>query len=348
MNAPPSVTNNLQGIQGQRVSAILIIPAVTLIVLILLVFILSAQPVKTLYFFFLGPFKNWYTIGNMLNASVPLMLGAIGVTLAVKTGNLNLGGEGQVYAGAFACTITALSLPSLGMAICAGFLAGGALAALCGVFKAKWNTNELISTFLLSYAVIHIVNFLITGPFLDPYTSLQSTAKIDSKLRLTLILPPSSLSSGIFIALAVVIIAHYFLTSTKTGYEFRIQGSNVIFARYGGINTKRNTILAMFLSGACYGLTGSVAVLGTYYAVIKEFSFGLGWNALAVALIAGFYTPAIVPAAVFFAWLSSGGKIAMQNTGLSFEAASVVQAVIFFLSTSLVLRKIFTRGRTPE
>ena len=120
-------------------------------------------------------------------------------------------------------------------------------------------------------------------------------------------------------------------------------GFNEIFARYGGINTRLNTVIAMFLSGALYGLAGGLAVFGTYYGTIKEFSAGLGWNSLAAALVAGFYPPALIPASLFFAWISSGAKIAMQNSDITFEVAFIVQAVIFFLVTSVVLRNLFMK-----
>ncbi|MDR0442755.1 MAG: ABC transporter permease [Treponema sp.] len=352
--APPEANfpDRLEGIahSGTFSPGILIIPAISLLVLVALVLLLSVNPGKTLYFFFLGPFRNIYGFGNMLNAAIPLVLGALGITIAVKSGSLNLGGEGQVYFGAFTSAITALSLSRMGaagsvIAVLAGFISAGALAAFCGFCKARWNTNELISTFLLSNAVIPVVNYLATGPFLDPETSLQSTRKITPALRLPLILKPSNLSAAAFIAIASVIIVHYFLAKTKKGYELRMAGNNEIFARYGGINVKGNTVLAMFISGGFYGLAGSLAVLGTYYAVIKEFSAGLGWNGLAVALIAGFFPPAIIPAAIFFAWLSAGGRIAMQNTEMTFEVVSIVQAVIFFLATSLLLRNVFARRR---
>jgi simple sugar transport system permease protein len=97
----------------------------------------------------------------------------------------------------------------------------------------------------------------------------------------------------------------------------------------------------MFLSGAFYGLAGSLSVFGTYYSVIKEFGSGLGWNALAVALIGGFSPLSVVPAAVFFAWINSGARIAMQNTGLTSELAVIVQAIIFLLATSRVIRRAF-------
>jgi simple sugar transport system permease protein len=125
------------------------------------------------------------------------------------------------------------------------------------------------------------------------------------------------------------------------GYEIRMAGDNETFARYGGINTKLNTILAMFMSGAFYGLAGGLAVFGTYYGTIKEFSSGMGWNGLAVALIARFQPLAVIPASIFFAWIGSGARIAMQNSDTTFEVASIVQSVVFFLITSLILRNIF-------
>ena len=286
----------------------------------------------------------------MLNAAVPLIFGALGIIIAMKSGSLNLGGEGQVYLGAFITCAAALALGSLGLAaaviaVIAGSLCSGTVAAISGFLKARWNTSELITTFLISCAVIPIINFLVTGPFLDPETSLVSTKKIAENTRLMLVLKPSALNSGLFIAFAFVILVHFFLYRTKTGYEFRMAGANELFARYGGINTKLNTVLAMTMSGCLYGFAGGIAVLGTYHAVIKEFSAGLGWSGLTVALIAGFSPAAVIPCAVFLAWINAGARIAMQNTGLAFEVAYIVQAVIFLLSTSLVVKNMLIKGK---
>jgi len=327
---------------------VFIITGIALLVLVVLICILSRNPYRTLYFFFFGTFRNIYSFGYMLNNAIPLMLGGIGVSIAMKTGNLNLGGEGQIYSGAFAATIIALYLPFLGIlngfiSIIAGACIAGAVAAFSGLCKAKWNTNELITTFLLSNALILMVNYLVNVPFSDPETNLQSTRKIAEGIRLPLILPPSNLSAALFIALGLVFIVYLFLNRTKLGYEFRIAGSNDIFARYGGINTGLNTVIAMFLSGFFYGLAGGMVVFGSYYATIKEFSAGLGWNGLAVALVAGFNPIALIPASLFFAWIASGARIAMQNSDVTFEIASIVQSVIFFLATSMVIRGLFRR-----
>jgi len=327
---------------------VILIFAFSLLTVFLLIFILSDTPVKTLFFFFIGPFRSLYSFGNMLNSAVPLIFGALGIIIAMKAGNLNLGGEGQVYLSAFVTTAVALSLNNFGVtgaiiAVIAGVLSSAVICAFSGLCKARWKTPEIITTFLLSCAVIPIINYFVTGPFLDPETSLISTKKIAENMRLALILKPSNLSVGIFIALAFVFIVYFFLYKTKTGYEFRIAGINEMFARYGGINTKINSVIAMAMSGALYGLAGSIAVLGTHYAVIKEFSTGLGWSGLTVALIANFSPIAAIPCSLFLAWTETGARIAMQNTGITYEITYIIQAVIFFLSTSLVIKNIFSR-----
>jgi len=327
-------------------AGIAVIAVIALLVLVGLACALSKTPARTLYFFFMGAFRNAYSFGNMLNSATPLILGGLGVSIAMQAGSLNLGGEGQLYSGAFVTAAAALPLAWMGfaggvIALLAGAFFAGSLAALSGLCKARWNTNELITSFLLSNAVILIVNYLITGPFHDTETSLQSTKKIAAGLRLPVILPPSSLNIALLIALAAAAGVHVFLKRTLLGYEFRMSGANEVFARYGGINTKFNTVLAMFLSGAFYGLAGGLCVLGTYHSAVKEFSAGLGWNGLAAALVAGFNPIGIVPAALFFAWISSGARIAMQNSDVTFEIASVVESVIFFLATSAVLRNLF-------
>ena len=167
-------------------------------------------------------------------------------------------------------------------------------------------------------------------------------------MRLSLILKPSGLNTGLYIALIFVFLVYFFLNKTKMGYEFRMAGKNEMFARYGGINTKLNTVLAMAMSGFLYGLAGSIAVLGTHHAVIKEFSAGLGWSGLTVALIASFSPIAVIPYAFFLAWINSGARIAMQNTGLTFEIAYIIQAVIFLLSSSLIIRKNFDSLRSKD
>jgi simple sugar transport system permease protein len=336
-----------------QAGGVALILAISMIAMVLTTLLLSREPVRTLGYFFLGPLQNAYYFGNMINGAIPLIFGGLGVSVALRGGRLNLGGEGQIYSGAFVTLIAALAMTPLGaagavLALLAGMVFAGAAAGLSGFLKEKWDTNELITTFLISNVLILFTNYCITGPFMDPQTNLQSTRKIAESWRLPHILPPSNLSAALFYALVITVLVHIFLYRTRTGYEVRLCGINPWFAKYGGIDTRRNTVLVMGISGALYGLGGGMLVYGNYYAAMKEFSAGMGWNGLAVALLARSKPAAIVPAAVFFAWIGAGARMAMQFSDVTFELAAVVQSVIFFLVSSAVLRDIFAAGNTAR
>lgn len=321
-----------------------------LAVAVALILLLSRAPLATIYHFFVGPFANRYSFGNMLNAAVPLVFTGLGMCLAFRSSVFNLGGEGQLYAGALAATVVMLALPSargwLGgpAAAAAAMLTGGLLASLSGLCKARWGTDELISSFLVSAAVVYVVNYVITGPLDDPANNLLATYAVGEQYWLRGLFPPSRLNASAFVALAASLAAQFLLYRTHAGYQMRMCGLNREFSRYGGINVSAYVVLPMLLSGALHGVAGCLSVMGTHHAALKEFSAGMGWNGIAVALIARSHPLAVLPAAVFFAYLDAGAKAAMLHSDVTFEIAAVVQSVIFYLVTA---QAIYRRAGFP-
>ncbi len=320
-------------------------------VVIILILFLSKKPLNTIYYFFIGPFTNRYYFGNMLNASIPLIFTGLGIAVAFKSSVFNLGGEGQVYASAMVATALLLALPNVNgfvgvtLGILIAMLVGGILAGLSGYFKMKWGTDELISSYLISAAVILIVNYFITGPLNDPTNSLLTTKMIGKQYFLLKIFPPSKLDISLLFAIVIAVGVFFFMYKTHWGYEMRICGLNREFARYGGINTAKYLVLPMVISGALHGLAGSLTILGTYHRCIKTFSFGMGWNGIAVALIAKNNPLAVIPAALFFAYIDAGAKAAMIHSDITYEIVSIVQAVIFFLITAQAIYNFFKYRR---
>jgi simple sugar transport system permease protein len=324
---------------------------ISFLIVIVLVLFLSRDPGKTIHYFFLGPFTNRYYFGNMLNAAVPLAFTGLGMALAFQSSVFNLGGEGQVYASGLLATVICLALPQtngyLGgaLALLAALAGGGLLAGLSGLLRMKWGTDELISSFLLSSALVLVVNYFITGPLDDPTNNLLATRAIGGQFRLLAIYPPSKLNVSAGFALLAAAGVFFFLYYTHRGYEMRMCGLNREFSRYGGLDVSTYLVLPMVASGALHGLAGGVAVLGTHYMSLREFTFGMGWNGIAVALIARNHPLGVVPAAVFFAYLEAGAKAAMLHSDVTFEIAAIVQAVIFFLVTAQALYGLLRRRR---
>ncbi|MBA7582525.1 putative riboflavin import permease protein RfuC [subsurface metagenome] len=322
---------------------LLITLGIAFFLVIILIFFFSDEPGKTIYYFLIGPFKNRYYFGNMLNSAIPLIFTGLGIAVAFRSSMFNLGGEGQVYAGGFAATVVCLALPFAGalvgifLALLSAIIVGGVIGGLSGFFKMKWDTDELISSFLFSAALILIINYFITGILNDPNSNLLTTPPIGNKYFFLNIFPPSRLDISIIFALLTAILVFYFMSHSKLGYEMRMCGMNREFSRYGGISTAKYKVIPMFLSGGLHGLAGCISILGTYHMCLKGFSGGMGWNGIAVALIARNNPLAVIPAAIFFAYLEAGAKAAMLHSDITFEIAAVVQSTIFYLITAQAL-----------
>jgi len=345
-NAPENARSDaLQGRVWAGVVAISIALGVTIVLLV----VGSATPGAALRAFFITPITTRYYMGNMLNGASSLLIAGLGIAIAFRAGLYNLGGEGQIYVSALVGTLAGLAAASAPgpvgalVVIAAATATGALLAGISGALRHYFHSPELITSFLLSAAVIPVVDYLITGPFKDPERNLLATQKLPESFWLPRLLVPSELNLALIVALVLAVIVYLLLFKTVFGYELRLFGLNNEFARYSGINAGIHTMGALALSGGLHGLTGGLMVLGTYHAAISGFTGGLGWNAIAVALIARLHPLAAIAAAVVFSYLQAGAKASVLHTEFTFELGTIIQAVIFFFVTATIV--IGRRGR---
>lgn len=305
--------------------------------------------------FFLGPFGSAWSFGNLLAEASLLVVAGLASAVAFGSRNFNLGGEGQAYLGAIAATASCLFLPpaappaAKALALLAGAGTGAALAWLSARLKLALGVDELISSFLVSAAAVHLGNFLVSGPLQDPSSNFVTTAYVAEGLRLARIFPPSTLSTAAFLSLALLVLAAFVAARTRFGFEFSLVGRNAEFARYAGIDTRRYVAGPMAISGALYGLAGALLVLGSQYKAMKGLTAGLGWSGVAVGLVAGNAPAGILPSALLFAWLDAGSGAVMVGSDLTGEIVSVIQAAVFFLVTARAGEGLLRRrgaGRT--
>lgn len=320
---------------------------ITLILVIGLLVILSPQPLATISLLFIGPWKSTYALGSLLASASTGILGGIGIALAFQAGLFNLGGEGQIYSGATVATIVALYVPAMPgflgkvVLLAVGGLTGGCIAGISGFLKVRYRIHELISSFLLSGAVVYACDAVITDILRDASGFLLATPFISSSYYLRPILVPSPLTLAFPLAIVLAVGASLWVKLSPGGYELRMAGLNPTFTAYGGISLRRMTIKLMALSGGFFGLAGALLVLGEQHRAIVGFTSGYGWNGITVALIALLDPIAAIPAAIFLSWLNSGIQAAMAGTSLSYELGTIVQGTVLFLITLQ-----FSRRRT--
>jgi simple sugar transport system permease protein len=309
----------------------------------------SPDPGKTLRAFFIGPWSSPWFIGNTLDGIALLLTASLGVLISFRGGCFNLGGEGQVYLGGLAASAALLAmkegpaLPGVCLAVGAAVLTGAFMGFVPGLLKRLSGASELITSFLLSAALSPAADYLIAGPLRGAGSNLLATDRFPPDRLLPRLLPPSNLSLSFVFALLLIPAGHLFINRTSAGYRFRIAASAPDFARYGGIAPERCWIPAMTISGALGGLAGFFAVAGTYGICHQGFSGGLGWNAIAVALIARNHPLALLPSGAVYGWLKAGSGSALLAAGLNFETAAFIQAAVMLFAT--VRFSVFPAGK---
>ncbi|MFQ3580453.1 MAG: ABC transporter permease [Chloracidobacterium sp.] len=274
-----------------------------------------------------GPFA----IADTLVKATPLALCGLGVTLAFRGGQFNIGAEGQMLIGALAAVC--LGLPAQASwavlpVLLGAVLAGSAWALMAAWLKTARGVNEVISTLMLNAIAFWLVSWLVHGPLQESAKSYPQTDMLPETLWLTRWLPPTRLHSGSFIALALALAAHVWLFYTPLGLRLRVMGSSPTAARTAGIAPRQMTWLALAVSGGCAGLAGGVEVLGVSHRLYEQFSPGYGYMAVAVALLARQHPLAVIPSAVAFGALEVGAAGLQRAVGVSAGLAGVIEALV--------------------
>ncbi|MEP7288562.1 MAG: ABC transporter permease [Chloroflexota bacterium] len=306
-----------------------------------------------------GAVGSTYSQTQTIGKATTLLLVAIGVCIAFRANVLNIGVEGQVIVGGLATTAFALNfkdLPSpilITLSLLAGFIAGGAWAAIPGVLKAWFRVNEILSTIMMNQISVYLLIVLLTGPLQDTTAGTASanivqSSKIPEAAWLPLLIPRTVFHLGAILAVIAAFVVYFFLWRTVAGYRIRAVGQNPYASAYAGISVKRMTVLAMVLSGALAGLAGGVEVLGITHRAIQDFSTGYGFSGIVVALFGSLHPLGAIPAALLFGgMLVSGTKLG--SVGVSSSMVTVLEGliVLFVVSSSELVRRSRRHAAEP-
>ncbi|MFU2164074.1 ABC transporter permease [Streptococcus pluranimalium] len=297
-----------------------------------------------------GSVKN---IGEILRAMGPLILLALGFTVASRAGFFNIGLPGQAYAGWIMAGWFALTNPDLPrpvmilMTVLIAAVSGGIVGAIPGFLRAFLGTSEVIVTIMMNYIILFAGNAVIQHAFpkaimrtTDSSIYVSQNATYQSEWLGTLT-NNSRLNIGIFFALIAVLIIWFLLKQTTLGFEIRSVGLNPYASEYAGMSAKRTIILSMIISGALAGLGGVVEGLGTFENVyVQSSSLAIGFDGMAVSLLASNHPIGIIFAAFLFAVLNVGAP-GMNIAGIPPELVKIVTAsIIFFVGAHYLIERL--------
>ncbi len=266
----------------------------------------------------------------------PLLLVGIAVAIAFRAGIWNIGGEGQLLAGAVAMAWLGNSLAGLPawcglpLALLAATAAGAAWAGIAALLKVRRRVNEVIGTIMLNFIALGLVSYLVHGPLMEAAGNYPQTDAVAAALRLPRVLGSFRVHAGLLIAVAVAAASYVLLFRTVLGYEMRAVGLNPEAARLAGIRVERCALVTFMLSGALAGLAGGIEVSAVTFRLYEKFSPGYGFTAIAVALLGRLHPAGVAAAAVLFGALEAGSSSMQRTAGVSSVLVSVIQAAVIF------------------
>ncbi|MGZ8397407.1 MAG: ABC transporter permease [Gemmatimonadales bacterium] len=277
-------------------------------------------------------------MSSTLVRAVPLILIGLGISVAFRGGALNIGAEGQFYAGAIAATWAGLHLAgqprplAIGAVMLAAAVAGLLWIALPVWLKLRFGVIEVISTLLLNFVALSLVSFMVQGPLQERGHIYPQSDAIAEAARLPL-LPGSRLHAGLLLAVVGALLLWFLFARTLWGFRLRAVGLGPRAAEVSGrIDSQRVSALALLISGAIAGLAGGVEVSGVSYALFQNLSPGYGFTGIAVALLGGLHPMGVVVAGVLFGALEAGAGAMQRDAGIPAVAVYVVEAVVIIVA----------------
>ena len=299
-----------------------------------------------------GSFGSLSAVSETLTAATPVTLAGLGVALGFRAGLFNIGAEGQLIMGGIAAALVGFMVTGLPiyihlpLALLAGMAAGGLWAAIAGWLKAATGAHEVITTIMLNFVAFRLTDYLLRNPPLqkpgrtDPISeSVLPSAELPELLAW---LDPSlRVHLGFLIALAVVALVYWLLFKTTVGFEFRASGASPDAARYAGIRAGLTIVLVMATAGALAGLAGANQVLGVLGRASPNFSAGIGFDAIAVALLGRSHPIGVLLAGILFGALQAGGRQMQVSAGVSIDLIAIIQSlIIVFIAAPMLVRAI--------
>jgi general nucleoside transport system permease protein len=292
----------------------------------------------------------FYPLSQTFSQATPLILTGLAVALAFRAGLFNIGAASQWIGGSIVATYLgfAISLPPVIHAVVCligGFAGGAVLGWIVGDLKARTGAHEVIVTIMLNYVMYNVLSYVLGTP-----TALQLPGQanlISPNIHVSAQLPhvggpPPQVGFGFLIALAAAGAVWWLLARSTTGFEFRTVGANPSAARSAGMSVERTWILVMLIAGGLAGLSGAVAIQGTFYSLNFQSYGTYGITGITVALLGRARPLGVVLSAILFGALDAGSTVMQAATSVPVDISEVLQGlIVLFVAAPPLIRAVF-------
>lgn len=312
--------------------------AMTLTIGALMFAALGKPPISALYIYFIEPLTEVWSIHELLIKAAPLILIAVGLAVCFSSNNWNIGAEGQFVMGAVAGSTLPVLMPELmgplvlPIMLLMGIIGGAAYATIPALLKARFHTNEILTSLMLVYVAQLFLDWIVRGPWRNPEGfNFPETRSFHADAILPEIASASGRAHFGFVFAIIGAIAIWFMMSrTVKGFEIRVLGQSPRAGRFAGFSQQKMVFFAFLLSGGLAGLAGISEVSGAIGQLRPTISPGYGFTAIIVAFLGRLNPLGIIAAGLILALSYLGGEAAQISLGVSDKVAAVFQGLILF------------------
>ena len=333
----PSIETRSQPSTFVNILVPIIAVFLTLITGAIIFYIMGFDPVFALYTFFISPISNSYGISELFLKASPLALIAIGLAFCFKNNLYNIGAEGQLTMGAIFGGGIGLYFHDvngfwlLPLMIIGGAIGGALWGIIPALLKIRFNTNEILTSLMLVYIALLILDYLVVGPWKDPNGySFPKTRPFNESGRMPLLFEGLRVHLGLIITLILIFISWFVFSKTMFGFQLKVSGFSPIAAGYAGFNQNILIYRAFAICGACAGIAGLGEVSGPIGLLYRDISPNYGFTAIIVAFLGRLHPLGIILAALVIALTYLGAEDAQLFMQIPAAVGFVFQGLVLF------------------
>jgi len=304
----------------------------------LFILAIGKSPITLFQLMYTGGFGSWFSIQNSLSRAAPLLLTALCVALPARLGLVIIGAEGAVVLGGVAAAASAMPfvgiVPPVMLFLFMGFAAavvGGIWIGFAGFLRHYRGVNETISSLLLAYIAIALMNQFVEGLLRDPASLNKPSTKPLPKDYMLGQIPGMDVHWGLVIGVVACILSWVLIEITSFGFAARIAGGNVRAAQIQGLPVGKLIVGFTAIAGGFAGLAGMIEVAAVQGSANASLAAGYGYTGILVAFLARHNPLAIIPVAILLGGISASGGLIQRRMGLPDATVLVLQGTLFIV-----------------